>query len=104
MEMEPLLSLLQMDIFMIQYRWHENGLAKTTAWTPAKWSSISFTYSTGAILQIAEFGIINPPANSNVSPIIQFRILRDTDNDSTLFTGADPYTGSVHALMFDIHL
>lgn len=90
--------------WMIQYRWHENGAAKTTSWTPAKWSSIATTYTSGTILQIAEFGTINPPSNSNVSPIIQFRILRDTDNDSTLFTGVDPYTGPAHALMFDVHL
>jgi hypothetical protein len=30
--------------------------------------------------------------------------MRDTDNDSTLFTGVDPYTGPAHALMFDVHL
>lgn len=30
--------------------------------------------------------------------------MRDTDNDSTLFTGVDPYIGPAHALMFDVHL
>ena len=90
--------------WIIYYRWHENGLAKTTAWSPLKWLTNSFAWSTGTILQISKFGTISPPLSSGVSPILQVRLTRDTDDDSTLFGIADPVAGSVHALSFDCHL
>lgn len=90
--------------WIIYYRWHENGAAKTTAWTPLAHTTSAFSWTSGTILQITKFGTISPPANSGVSAIVQFRLARDTDNDSTLFTGADTVAGNVSALSFDCHL
>jgi len=38
-----------------------------------------------------------------VSDIIEMRLIRDTVNTSTLFTGADPYTGTVGITSMDLH-
>lgn len=89
--------------WMIQYRWQVNGSAKTTSWTSAKLSSHAFTYSSGTMNQITGFGDITPPTGDGVSTIIQVRLLRDTNNDSTLFAGADPVTGNQYAVSMDVH-
>ena len=91
--------------FLIQYRWQRNGGAKTTAWTNYKCNtSNAFTYSTGSLNQIT-FGTtgITPPAGYSISDVIQVRILRDTKNDSGLFSGADPYTGTAAVSSVDCH-
>jgi hypothetical protein len=90
--------------FILQYRWQLNGRAKVTSWTNYKCNVNAFTYTSGTILQISYDGGITPPANSNVSDIIQFRIGRDTNNASTLFAGADPFTTTVGVLSFDVHI
>lgn len=89
--------------FMLQYRWQINGGAKTTAWTPIKCNTLAFPYSSGTIHQIAGGANITPPVGTQLSDIIQFRVIRDHDNASTLFTGEDPYTATVGVLAFDIH-
>lgn len=92
--------------WMIQYRWQANGGAKTTAWTSAASTGRVFTYTAGTLNQISLFAAISPPVGTALSDIVQFRILRDTDNDSGLFgtPGTDPLAGSASALMFDVHL
>jgi hypothetical protein len=89
--------------WMIQYRWQKSCGVKVTSWTSAKYTSHACAYSSGTIHQITGFGEIAVPVGTDLSDIVQFRILRDTDNDSTLFTGADPLSGNASALMFDIH-
>lgn len=89
--------------WLIQYRWQISDDAKTTSWTSVARVSEKFTYSSGTLNQITSFGSITPPIGYDISDIIQFRILRDTNNDSTLFSGADPLTGDVDGLSFGIH-
>lgn len=93
--------------WMIQYRWQIQGGAKTTSWTSAKYTSLATTYDgdPATINQIAVFAAIAPPVGAGLSDIVQFRILRDTDNDSTLFgtPGTDPLSGNAVAVMFDVH-
>lgn len=89
--------------WMLQHRWQVNGGVTTSDWTSAKYSSQAFTYSAGSLNQITVFPSIAVPSGSTISDIVQFRILRDTDNDSVLFSGADPLSGNAAALMFDIH-
>jgi hypothetical protein len=89
--------------WMIQYRYQDQGSAKTTAWTPIKWSAHIFTYTAGTLNQISRFGSITP-SGGGVSDILQIRLLRDTDNDSTLFDGDDPLAGDVDAVFFDVHI
>ena len=36
--------------------------------------------------------------------MIQLRLLRDTDNDSALFSGTDAVTGNIDALQMDVHI
>jgi hypothetical protein len=63
-----------------------------------------FTYTAGTILQVAKTASgITPPAGSGISDIIQFRVMRDHDNASTLFGGQDPYTDTVGVVSFDVH-
>ena len=46
---------------------------------------------------------IAPPSGAGLSDIVQFRLLRDCANASTLFSGTDPLTGNAAAVMFDLH-
>jgi hypothetical protein len=90
--------------FLVRYRWHKNGSAKTTAWSEYKCNTLAFTYVSGTLHQIAHGAGITPPSGSTISDIIQFRIFRDNANTSTVFTGADPYTGTVGMLSYDVHI
>jgi hypothetical protein len=90
--------------FLIQYRWQRNGQAKTTAWTNYKCSTNNaFTYVSGTLNQISYGAAITPPANYSISDIIQFRVIRDNANTSTVFAGADPYSGTVSITGVDLH-
>lgn len=90
--------------FLLQYRWQKNGAAKVTSWTNLKCNTPVFTYVSGTIHQIADSANIAAPSGDNISDIVQFRILRDNANTSTVFTGADPYSGTVGVIAFDVHL
>ena len=89
--------------WLIQYRWQTNGAAKVTSWTNLPYDSHVFTYTSGTLNQITDFGGITPSSDS-ISDILQLRLLRDTANASTEFAGADPLTGSVHAVNMDVHI
>jgi hypothetical protein len=89
--------------FLLQYRWQTNGGAKTTSWTNLKCNTLVFTYTSGTLNQIAYATAISVPAGTAISDIVQFRVLRDNGNTSTLFSGADPYTTAVGVTAFDIH-
>lgn len=90
--------------WLMQYRWQKNGQAKTTAWTSQKWTSSAYAYSAGTLDQITSLGTITPPANYHISDILQIRLLRDNANGSTLFAGADAYTGDAEAVSLDVHI
>jgi hypothetical protein len=91
--------------WLIQYRWQKQCSAKTTDWTSKKWDNNACSYTSGTINQITSFGAITPPVGyGQVSDILQVRVLRDTSNTSTLFTGADTYTGDAESVSFDCHI
>lgn len=90
--------------FLIQYRWQRNGQAKTTGWTNLKCNTDVFSYSSGTLCQISSAAAITPPANYSISDILQIRLIRDTNNTSTVFAGADPYSGTVSVMSVDIHI
>ena len=89
--------------FILYYRWQINGGAKVTSWSPLKCNTLAFTYTSGTLNQIAYSLPIAVPVGTSLSDILQFRIARDTANVSTLFSGADPYTGTVGIMAFDVH-
>jgi len=94
-----------MPNWLIEYRWQRGCQSKTTAWTAMPWSSNACTYTSGTICQITSFGTITPPTGyGEVSDIVQFRIYRDTDNDSGEFDGNDPENSDVDAMHFDVHI
>ncbi len=90
--------------WLVQYRWQVNGAAKQANWSSSACTTSAFTYSSGTIHQICDTADITPPTNSTISDIVQFKIFRDNDNDSTVFTSSDLYTGSVAMLAFDVHV
>lgn len=90
--------------FLLEYRWNLNGKSKVTAWTRIKCNTLAFTYVSGTLNQISYTSPISAPSGSDVSDIIQFRIYRDNANTSTLFTGADAYTGDAELVSFDVHV
>lgn len=91
--------------WLIQYRWQKQGQAKTTAWTNYKCTSAAnaFTYVSGTLNQISYGAALTPPVGYALSDIIEIRVIRDTNNTSTLFAGADPYSGTVSITAVDIH-
>jgi hypothetical protein len=90
--------------WLIQYRWQINGSAKTTAWTNYKCNtSNAFTYVSGVLNQISYGGGLTPPVGAGLSDIIEIRLIRDTSNTSTVFTGSDPYSGTASVTTVDIH-
>jgi len=90
--------------WLFQYRWQTNGLAKTTVWTNLICKTNAFPYTSGSLNQISYSAGIIPPVGANLSDIIQFRILRDTTNASTRFTGSDTYTATAGITSSDIHI
>lgn len=89
--------------WLISYRWQVNGLAKTTAWTNNRYSAHVVNYVSGSLNQITTFADIPAPNGDSLSDVLQFRLMRDTANDSGLFSGADPLVGNAVAVFFDIH-
>ena len=90
--------------FLIQYRWQENGKAKTTDWAYYKCNTASaFSYTSGSLNQITHGSGLTPPADYGISDVIQIRILRDTGNASGVFSGNDPYSGTVSISSVDCH-
>lgn len=91
--------------WLIGYRWINIGeaLPLVGAETLVAWTDNIATYSAGNIQQLTEFGSITKPVADTLSSILHIRLFRDTDNDSLLFAGADPYVGGAQAVEFDIH-
>lgn len=89
--------------WLLAYRWQTNGETTASGWLYDIYQDVVFEYSGGELNQIAYFSAINPPGNAGLSDIVQIKLFRDTDNDSTLFSGSDPVSGDAGATMFDVH-
>jgi hypothetical protein len=90
--------------WLIQYRWQPNGQPFSTTWNYSTIASHVFAFVTGTTMtQITGFVDISPPSSYGISDIVQFRVLRDGDNDSAKFASTDLLGASVYALNFDIH-
>jgi hypothetical protein len=90
--------------WLIQYRWQRQGTTKTTSWSNYKTNTSAFTYTSGTLNQIGYGAGITPPTGYSMSDIVQIRLIRDTNNSTGVFAGADPVTGSVSVTAADIHL
>jgi len=66
------------------------------------WSSNAFTYTSGDLHQITEFGTIDM-TGTTFSDCLQIVLWRDTTNASGEFAGVDPSAISEITLEFDIH-
>lgn len=94
--------------FVIEYRWQKNLGEKVTTWTPLKCNTLAEAYSGTNKNNIAlSTAIAVPAGGSAISDIIQFRIYRDTTNDTGLFgvgaAGNDTYTAVAGVTAFDVH-
>lgn len=90
--------------WLFQYRWQRNGRAKTTAWTNYKSNTNAYTYVSGTLNQISYGAPVAPPVDYGISDILQIRLIRDTNNTTGLFSGADNYSGTVSVTSFDPHI
>ena len=91
--------------FLLQYRWQVNGSHASLTWTNITCVVPVFSYPGGVFHQIADTQAgITPAVGTTLSDIVQFRVLRDTNNDSTVFSATDAYTSTVGVLAFDVHL
>lgn len=89
--------------FLFQYRWQMNGKPKSSAWEYLKCNSAVFPYVSGSLNQISGGATIQAPVGHSLSDIIQIRVIRDTGNNSGLFSGPDLYSGTVGITAVDIH-
>jgi len=94
----------QVPNWLLEYRIYRNGDAIPAVWTQAIAAAGIFPYTAGSILQISPFPLIDMSGIDSVSAIMDIKFYRDTSNVSTLFAGADPYTGTALAKEFDIHI
>ena len=105
-DLEPHLHWFQMSDadpnWLIQYRIVENGQAPTAWQLMIPDVPRVFTYTSGTLAQITAWPTIDM-TGYKISDSVQYRIFRDTANASTLFTGADAYTGNALAVEFDVH-
>lgn len=79
--------------FKIDYRWYENNSDPTGAFTTLTVNEFVFPYTSGSILQIAEFPMIEGNGIDTVSSMLDIKLYRD-DND---------VSGDVLVKEFDIH-
>jgi hypothetical protein len=97
-------STTNMPNWLIQYRWQIQGGAKVTDWTYLPYDSHAVVWSSGTINQITKFGGIAAPEGDGISDIVQFRLIRDVDNDSTEFGDEETSPVDQDAVNFDIHI
>lgn len=90
--------------WLIQWRWQIQGEEETASWQYQKVSAHQFTWSAGTLNQISNFGAITAPAGAGISDIVQFRLIRDCSDTSTLYGDSDPLAGDASAVNFDVHI
>lgn len=66
-------------VFKLDYRWYDNGTAPP-AFTTITASTFVYAYSSGSILQIADFPEINGSGITGVSSMLDFKFYRDDVN------------------------
>jgi hypothetical protein len=93
-----------MPNWLLQYRWQIQGEAKVTDWTYLPYDSNAVVWSTGTLNQITKFGGIAAPTGDGISDIVQFRLIRDVDNDSGEFDDVETSPVDQDAVNFDIHI
>jgi hypothetical protein len=96
-----------MPNLLVGYRFYDNGAPVPGSWTlkALTASDNAFTYpGSGSIQQVTEFNLA-PGTFSGMGLSFTFdcKVYRDTTNVSTLFTGADAYSGVWAAKYYDIH-
>jgi len=89
--------------FLLEYRWQVNLGEKVTSWTKLKCNTLAIAYSGTTKNNIVYSLPIAVPPGTTLSDIIQFKIYRDTTNDSLVFTGLDTYSVAASVLAFDVH-
>jgi hypothetical protein len=89
--------------WLLEYRVYGNGQSPG-AYTAVASEGMVFTYSSETIMQISTFGTIDMSSITGVSATIDLKLYRDAANDSTLFSGADPYTGNALLKFCDLHV
>lgn len=95
-ELHPHIHFIQsaatVPVFKLVYRWYDNGAAVPAFGSAISTTSLSFTYTSGSILQRAVFPAI-PVGAVHMSSILDIKLYRD-DN---------AVTGDVLVKEFDIH-
>jgi len=84
-------------VWMMQYKWWDNGEAVPAAWTQLTEESDIFTYTSGTLLQITDFPMIDGSSITGVSSIFFVKLWRDDNVDG----GAG--SGDALGYEFDVH-
>jgi hypothetical protein len=90
--------------WLVKYRWQYNGQLASTDWSNSTRLAGIYTWSTGKLNQITGFTGITPTSDAKLSSILQLRLYRDGDNDSSSFGTTDLVSGNVETLNFDVHI
>lgn len=92
--------------FEIWYRWQVISGTKVTSWSKILCKTPEFAAPANGVTnhQVCHSAGIATPPGSNISDIVQFRVIRNHSNSSNLHGGQDPYTATVAVLAFDVHI
>ena len=93
--------------WLLAYKFSENGAANAietdySNYTFLTKASNAFTYTSGVILQITNFGMIDT-TGLGLSDTIDFAFFRDNNNTSGEFAGSDPSNLVEIVKEFDVH-
>lgn len=77
----------------MDYRWYNNNDEVPSVWTTLSADDFKFEYTSGSILQIVDFPMIDSSHITGVSSIMDIKLYRDDD----------VVTGDVLLKEFDIH-
>jgi len=100
-DIEPHIHWLQQNsndvVWVLQYKWFDNGDPVPATWTQIAEDHDVFTYSTGTLLQITDFPAIDGSGIVGVSSIFLVKVWRDDSVDG----GAG--SNDVLSFEFDLH-
>lgn len=95
--------------WLLEIRIYKNGSIVPASFQRFVANQIVYNYTSGVLAQIASMDLVDMTSSGvfgaidAVSSIIDFKIYRDTNNDSGLFAGTDQQAGDAKLKEFDIH-
>lgn len=90
--------------FMLAYRWQRMLRAQDATWDTLNLTRLAKTYYSGTIHQMSYGDSIPPPDSTNISDVLQLKIVRDRANGTGRFgSSTDPTSSAIPVLTVAVH-